>query len=210
MSKNRQKLTRRDISQIRTEHDSGVLASALAEKYGRTVTTILRVISGEELKGARRNTRETAECWFWSKVQRSEAPDGCWVWTGAKNLYGYGVTSMAGISLKAHRISWILVRGDTKGLNVLHHCDNPPCVRPDHLWLGTKKDNSQDMARKGRARGRVAPGERNGRAKLSWDDVREIRAGRVTGLSYSQLATKFNVTITNIRHIIKGVTWVEP
>lgn len=91
---------------------------------------------------------------FWAKVRKT---DGCWEWTGSRDRKGYGRLSI-GSRLDgskrphgAHRIAWVLARGSIpNGLSVLHHCDNPRCVRPDHLWLGTIADNNRDMFAKGR------------------------------------------------------------
>lgn len=84
----------------------------------------------------------------------------CWEWTGGRYWDGYGHLRHMGRSLKAHRVAWELFCGPIPaGLSVLHRCDNPPCVRPDHLWLGTQSDNIKDMVNKGR---NVAPkGERH-------------------------------------------------
>ena len=83
----------------------------------------------------------------------------CWVWTGWINHYGYGGFRFRGKSRGAHRVAYELAHGpfDEK-LHVLHRCDNPPCVRPDHLWLGTQADNMADMKRKGRAHKQMPPG----------------------------------------------------
>jgi hypothetical protein len=87
---------------------------------------------------------------FWAKVQKS---DSCWVFTGTL-VKGYGIIGRCDHTRNyayAHRLSWELHHGPIpKNLCVLHHCDNPPCVRPDHLWLGTIADNNRDMSQKGR------------------------------------------------------------
>lgn len=87
---------------------------------------------------------------FWTKVRRT---DGCWEWTGQKHMRGYGLQAVHHVKRYTHRISWELTNGPIPaGMVVMHRCDNPPCVRPDHLVLGTKRDNTQDMLRKGRGR----------------------------------------------------------
>lgn len=89
---------------------------------------------------------------FWEKVDRGEE---CWTWKPefSRNPGGYGMfTPRHGARVGAHRISWELANGPIPpGMFVLHHCDNPPCVRPDHLWLGTHLDNMADMKAKGRS-----------------------------------------------------------
>lgn len=84
---------------------------------------------------------------FWPKVLKG---DGCWEWQGARTPKGYGLIRLDGGLVYAHRVSWLLAKGDPGELHVLHHCDNPCCVRPDHLFTGTRADNMQDMVRKGR------------------------------------------------------------
>lgn len=97
--------------------------------------------------------RESLSERFWSKVQKG---DGCWEWTGARHSFGYGWINRPGRGngkMMAHRLSWELHFGPVAGgRGVLHHCDNPCCVRPDHLFLGSQSDNVRDMWRKGRAR----------------------------------------------------------
>ena len=85
---------------------------------------------------------------FWANVDKS---DTCWEWTGYFHPYGYGVLYVEGKNILAHRLSWELENGSIpEGMQVLHHCDNPPCVRHDHLFLGTQADNIEDMCEKGR------------------------------------------------------------
>lgn len=93
---------------------------------------------------------------FWDKVHLS---DGCWEWTAAKGNFGYGVAWFGGRLQKAHRVSWQLAHESDipPGMFICHRCDNPACVRPDHLFLGTATDNARDMVRKGRNRFDVRP-----------------------------------------------------
>lgn len=85
---------------------------------------------------------------FWSKVNRT---DTCWLWTAGKNNHGYGTFKLNDKPRKAHRIAYELSVGPIPhGLNVLHHCDNPPCVNPNHLFIGTQEDNVRDMTFKSR------------------------------------------------------------
>lgn len=87
---------------------------------------------------------------FWAKVARA-GPDECWLWTAGKSDSGYGVFGVGKATDKASRISWRLERGPIpEGMHVLHRCDNPPCVNPAHLFLGTNDDNVRDMLEKGR------------------------------------------------------------
>lgn len=109
----------------------------------------------------------TVEQRFWAKVDR-RGPDDCWLWAASLNNWGYGRFRLNGRARSAHVIAWTLARGDIPaGLFVLHNCpsgDNPACVNPGHLWLGTHQDNMDDMARKGRRyRGDTAttPAERD-------------------------------------------------
>jgi hypothetical protein len=88
---------------------------------------------------------------FLSKTAKTGS---CWLWLGSVNKDGYGKTKLAGKHMTTHRLSWIFHRGPIpEGLEVLHTCDNPPCVNPDHLWLGTNLDNQRDAAEKGRHAG---------------------------------------------------------
>src|SRR5688500_2653189 len=99
--------------------------------------------------GSNHHTIVPAEDRFWPKVQKS---DGCWEWTGAKQPAGYGNFYFRGVVQLAHRVAWELANGPVAvGQHVLHRCDNPRCVRIEHLFLGTHADNMRDMLSKGRA-----------------------------------------------------------
>jgi hypothetical protein len=88
---------------------------------------------------------------FWAKVDKSPHPNGCWIWTAKLPRHGYGTFGLHGKSKLAHRVCYRNTRGPIPpGLDVLHSCDNPPCVNPAHLWLGTNADNVRDKMTKGR------------------------------------------------------------
>lgn len=137
---------------------------------------------------------------FWSKVQKTES---CWLWTGSKDRYGRGRINVSGKPLVASRVAWILVHKTIPGGHVLHHCDNPSCVNPDHLFLGTQLENQQDSV----AKGRHARGETNGRAKLTVKEVKVIRALAAKGIKQSVLAGRFKVSQGHISHIINYHYW---
>ncbi len=108
--------------------------------------------------------------------------------------------------LKAHRLSYEIHAGPIPdGLCVCHHCDNPPCVNPAHLFLGTRADNSEDAVVKGRMARQI--GERNSRAKLTEDDVREIVRLRKTGLTQQAIADLYNVSQVRVSSIMLGKSW---
>lgn len=136
--------------------------------------------------------------------------DGCWEYTGARSRKGYGRIGMGGkrgVLTGAHRASWMVHRGEIPaGMQVLHHCDNPPCVNPDHLFVGTPADNMNDKFQKGRAAG--APGERHPRSKLTEADVQEIRSRYARGgITMRALAAHFGVSCPCIYNIFALKTW---
>lgn len=144
---------------------------------------------------------------FWEKVQKTE---GCWLWTASCDGAGYGQLSTGqGRKIeKASRISWRLHFGEIPaGMNVLHRCDNPPCVRPDHLFLGTKKDNSQDMVAKGRSPNRK--GEQHPRCKLSDEQVIDIRRRFAAGEKQCDIADYFGINFRTVNLIVLNKTWTH-
>ena len=131
---------------------------------------------------------------------------GCWVWIAAIETSGYGsIGGGNGKVVRAHRASWELHVGEVpEGLCVLHSCDNRRCVNPDHLFLGTKKDNSDDMISKGRDRKAPQRGANNGMAKLSQEDIDYIRTSHEGPVA---LGKKFKVHYRHIWAIRKGLRW---
>jgi len=151
----------------------------------------------------------TLEERFWAKVDK-KGPDDCWEWTGALggDRYGhrYGQIGISGKIVRAHRVSWELANGPIpKGICVLHHCDNPSCVNPSHLFLGTKLDNAQDAIKKGRYVN--LRGEDNGAAELTEQDVHEIRQMLGRGIPQRVIAKKYGVSKSTVTRIGAGKTW---
>ena len=130
---------------------------------------------------------------------------GCWKWTGSKDKDGYGEICYGRVkSLKAHRVSWELHKGEHPGkFCVCHKCDNPECCNPDHLFLGTKKDNSIDAKNKGR----TTIGEKNINCKLTKEKVIEIRKLLKKGVSQLVISKQFNVSQKSISRIKTNETW---
>ena len=178
---------------------------------------------------------------FWAKTRRNEAT-GCLEWTAARHPSGYGTFSIGGRRTSggspraAHRVAWVIANGAIPdGLCVCHRCDNPPCVDPAHLFLGTLGDNYADMAAKGReARGdrlgththpesrptgsahwarripeRTARGERQGFAKLTEQAVREMRSLRAQGMTLADLARRYGVSPRATRAAVTRETWAH-
>ena len=145
---------------------------------------------------------------FFEKVQMT---DGCWLWLGSRNKRGYGTIVSAGHNgprLGAHRVSYQLHNGPIPiGLFVLHRCDNPRCVNPRHLFVGTQADNLADAKSKGRMRGPGLKGEQNPKSRLTNDEIRLIRRQADQGVSRSSLALAFGMTKENIGCIVRRDTW---
>ena len=153
---------------------------------------------------------------FWEKVDRSGGPDACWLWRGYKAHWGYGVMSQGkGGRALAHRLAYALTRGPIPhGLFVCHHCDNPPCVNPSHLFLGTPADNTADMIAKGRIRPSVVPaasrrrGSRHQNAVLNEELVAQLRqrfADRPP--NYLRLSRELDIPRVTLQYALTGVSW---
>lgn len=143
-------------------------------------------------------------------LAKTEKTDGCWLWLGSRTPKGHGqmiITPRDGRAYHAlgakrnvyvHRVAFVLYVGTIpQGMFVCHHCDNPPCWRPDHLFLGTPSDNSLDMARKGRSA--------NG--TLTADQFRAMRELRQSGLSFQRIGMRFGLSKVTVQRALNGQTW---
>lgn len=155
---------------------------------------------------------------FWRHVDKT---DECWVWTASKRNKGYGAFVWADadgrvVQGRAHRFAWLVSRGNIPtGMCVLHTCDNPACVRPTHLFIGTRADNNADMLNKGRhARAPYRPGKHkrgvdHPMSKLTPQLVKQLRADRSRGLSFVAIASRHGVAMTTAYKAVRGITWKE-
>lgn len=152
----------------------------------------------------------TVEDRFWPKVEKT---NDCWIWIASGGRYGH--FKYNGRIEMAHRVSWLLEYGEIPdGLDVLHRCDRPRCVRPDHLFLGTHADNMRDMRAKGRGNSPIVKfnrGSQNFRSRattgLTEDQVREIRA--MAGMSRAEIARRYSTSWGCIDSILKRKTWTH-
>ncbi len=136
---------------------------------------------------------------FWDKVNKSGL-NGCWIWLAHCNKGGYGKID----GKIASRVSWELANGTIPaGFDVCHDCDNPPCVNPEHLFLGTASDNLKDCVRKGRL---DHSGEKNSNVKLTYGLVQDIRN---SDFPQRKLAKMFGISKGTIYYIQKNITWVN-
>lgn len=139
---------------------------------------------------------------------QADPESGCWEWTSAKMPTGYGQMKIPSTrkQVYAHRLSYMIHKGDIpEGMQVCHACDNPSCVKPSHLFLGTSSDNHLDM----KAKERHLNGEKNVGAKLTADKVRDIHALRAQGLSQGKIARTYGIAQGTVWKILRGERWLH-
>ena len=154
-----------------------------------------------------KSKRQSVEDRLWAKVKKGP---GCWLWIGDTNEHGYGRVWISDSPRKftyAHRLAFELTVGPIPdGKSVLHSCDTPPCVRPDHLRLGTQQENNADRD----SRDRVRHGSRHANSKLTEARVREMRLLYATGaISHRKLAKAFDVSHQTVADILSGRIWAR-
>jgi hypothetical protein len=144
---------------------------------------------------------------FWTKVDTS---GDCWTWTGSKDKNGYGRISIymgnnVTIPYLAHRKAWELTNGNiAQGMHLCHKCDNPSCVNPAHMFVGTHDDNMRDMRDKGRMNPGHVFGEKHGCAKLTEDQIRSIRKSPEKPI---KIAERFGISRRHASDIKSGKSW---
>ena len=147
---------------------------------------------------------------FWEKVPKGISENKCWPWKGGHKSDGYGVINVGGRCESAHRQMWRFVNGEIpEGHHILHKCDNPPCVNPRHLWLGTHAQNMADMGNKGRGGSREQNGEKNCSAKLTWAKVDEIRSLAAAGVMQKEIAKHFGISRASVCLIVGRKQWAS-
>jgi hypothetical protein len=192
------------ICTMKCEHCGKEFEPKIWRKNGKPTRYCGQRCSGGSRKG-KTISQEERTAMFWGKVDVRDGLDNeCWEWVGSRygNRYGKFYCGL-GKSIGAHQYMMFLQTGEFPKLDVLHSCDNPPCVNPAHLRLGTKKENTQDMIKKGRA---GVVGSRNWSAKLKAEDVLEIRA---SSEDRRLLAARFGVCKEHIDSVKRGSRWAH-
>ena len=139
---------------------------------------------------------------FLSKIDIKSKTE-CWIWLACKDRLGYGRFRLNGKTEKAYRVSWIVFSGPIHaGMSVCHSCDNPSCVNPWHLFLGTQSENTKDRHEKGRSRG--PKGNLHGRRKISKDQADMIRSDPKM---QKDIAKKYGITQAQVSKIKLGLSW---
>lgn len=201
------------FEEVFARYEEGRNVKELAKDFSVSYRTMCRWFRQHEIKPRRVNQFSDIDATerFWKFVEKTPS---CWLWKGNLDKGGYGLFWDGQKTVRAHRFSWRIHRGEIPdGLLALHHCDNPPCVKPDDLFLGTHKDNAVDRDSKRRhGKNYQAPsrnGELNGAAKLTSAQVLQIRELYKSGAhTHKSLAKMFGTAKSNIYLIVHRKKWV--
>lgn len=178
-----------------------VYGSTIRTGHSKSCGCLKAETSAAHMKQMRLKKSGTIEERFFSRF--SKLKNGCWQWNAHADKDGYGVLPGANQNTRAHRLSYEIHIGPIPdGMIVCHHCDNPGCVNPEHLFVGTAKDNAQDALQKDRH----YLGEKNGRAKLTAEYVEKIKK---SDLSYVELGSIYGVSKSTISNIKRGKGWLR-
>lgn len=186
---------------------AGCARSEISMKVRVSIPTIDKVVreNGIQKRIDNHSARKlTLQERFERCVDRTNS-SGCWTWTGLKSGSGYGAINYNNKKLSAHRVAYQIYKDDPGDLLVLHKCDNPICVNPEHLFLGTDSDNAKDKQVKGRCH--ETKGIKNANAKLSVDDILKIRELATLGISYSEIGRRFGISHNQASAIHKRKSW---
>lgn len=158
---------------------------------------------GKEFEKMTNRTRCSDKC---SLLDQFKEEDGCWKWTGCNRGNGYGVLRYKGKTESAHRVSYKIFKGEIpEGYVVMHSCDCKLCINPDHLFIGTSKQNSEDMVKKNRQTKQI--GEGNSRSVITEKIVLEMRKLRSEGIKIKEIAKQFNVKYFTCLDAVNGRNW---
>lgn len=145
---------------------------------------------------------------FWAKVDKGDGPNACWRWTASVDSHGYGKMKIGGTTFRAHRLAYMLMKGqDPQEMMVCHTCDVPQCCNAAHHFLGDNQANQRDAVRKGRQKPPYGKGEDGGNAKLSQAQVDKIKEMIRSGSTNKAIARVFGVTHQMISRIRRGRAW---
>ena len=205
------KLTEEQVLEIVEHYEAGELQRDIARNYGVSRGTVSFIVTGRtwsDVTGIEYEKQNKTPLHVrFAQYVNQQGPEDCWLWTGAQNgSNGYGAIYYNGRSRQAHRVAWELANEQKipDGMCVCHHCDNPLCVNPEHLFVGTHKENMLDMVKKSRHH----HGEEHTYSKLTAKEVIEIRkAYAKDNVTLRQVASKYDVSHQNISYIVRGEQW---
>lgn len=195
---------------MKTKHGYCQCGCGQKTKIAKQTDSVRGNIKGNPQKymvGHSSKTGRDANERFWSLVDKKDS-DSCWEWKAGTHQFGYGTFWFLGKNITAHRYSYQLAKGKIpKGMLVCHSCDNPKCVNPNHLFLGTYADNVNDMMAKGRNPDKR--GERHHLAKLTNKDVQEIRQLAAQGISKAEIAKRKGIDQSTVSRIVNHKRWLH-